>query len=345
MYEYPPSTNPNQTGPLARIVFELKPNVSYQIQPKGDEILIQFSLNAKGTAASPAVPASPDDGHAKPSEKEKPDVPVASASATEPATGSEAPADVYESSRPAEGRDRAARRPHELLFPRVQRLGRGLQARRRGRRRDPRLRARSAQSHRAGLERRQHRAPARREYPCQGTHHGSGRRRDRGQAPGSLRTEPPGEHLHHPVQFPEGLASRSGGDARVVSSGGREAAPAGPRRRGKLEPRSGPDALRVSSDRGRPERPVDRSPQRAPAPGRSPMEHPTSGGRRHQRSARAGDRGLDSGSGELSRGPQASGGRGGDAPQSHRPCRRSQQSCVEERRSRSSAGETTGAKR
>jgi polysaccharide export outer membrane protein len=43
MYEYPPATNPKQTGPLARIVFELKQDVSYRIDPMDNELHILFS--------------------------------------------------------------------------------------------------------------------------------------------------------------------------------------------------------------------------------------------------------------------------------------------------------------
>ncbi len=42
MYEYPAATNPNQTGPLARIVFEMKTDVRYDVQPQGNEIHIVF---------------------------------------------------------------------------------------------------------------------------------------------------------------------------------------------------------------------------------------------------------------------------------------------------------------
>lgn len=94
MYEYPPSTNPLQTGPLARIVFELKRSVTYHIEPKGNELLVQFSPNANGAAVS----ASVDDGHS--SRGVTPDVPTATpkegATETETGTGTGAPADVYD---------------------------------------------------------------------------------------------------------------------------------------------------------------------------------------------------------------------------------------------------------
>jgi polysaccharide export outer membrane protein len=43
MYEYPPATNPNQTGPLARIVFELKKNVNFRIEVLANELRVLFS--------------------------------------------------------------------------------------------------------------------------------------------------------------------------------------------------------------------------------------------------------------------------------------------------------------
>ena len=42
MYEYPEATNPNQTGPLARIVFELKRDVDYHIESHVDELRVTF---------------------------------------------------------------------------------------------------------------------------------------------------------------------------------------------------------------------------------------------------------------------------------------------------------------
>lgn len=43
MYEYPEATNPNQTGPLARIVFELKYDVDYHIESDVDELRVTFT--------------------------------------------------------------------------------------------------------------------------------------------------------------------------------------------------------------------------------------------------------------------------------------------------------------
>lgn len=69
MYEYPPSTNPHQNGPLARIVFELKPHVSYHIEPKENDLLIQFSSSASATTdaerATAPVSSPVDDGNAE----------------------------------------------------------------------------------------------------------------------------------------------------------------------------------------------------------------------------------------------------------------------------------------
>jgi len=43
MYEYPEANNPNQTGPLARIVFELKRDVDYDIESRLDELRVTFT--------------------------------------------------------------------------------------------------------------------------------------------------------------------------------------------------------------------------------------------------------------------------------------------------------------
>lgn len=43
MYEYPPATNPNHSGPLARIVFELKRDVSFQTEVQANELRVLFS--------------------------------------------------------------------------------------------------------------------------------------------------------------------------------------------------------------------------------------------------------------------------------------------------------------
>jgi polysaccharide export outer membrane protein len=48
MYEYPASTNPNQTGPLARIVFELKGDVDYHIEPRDSELWVTFTEPGAG---------------------------------------------------------------------------------------------------------------------------------------------------------------------------------------------------------------------------------------------------------------------------------------------------------
>lgn len=42
MYEYPEATNPNRSGPLARVVFELKQGVAYETRSVGDEIHVSF---------------------------------------------------------------------------------------------------------------------------------------------------------------------------------------------------------------------------------------------------------------------------------------------------------------
>ncbi|MGH9337393.1 MAG: polysaccharide biosynthesis/export family protein, partial [Vicinamibacteria bacterium] len=61
MYEYPPSTNPQGTGPLARIVFELKKEMGYQIENKENELHVSFGAKApakpsKGNGAATAKP-------------------------------------------------------------------------------------------------------------------------------------------------------------------------------------------------------------------------------------------------------------------------------------------------
>jgi len=78
MYEYSPATNPSQTGPLARIVFELKRDIGYQIESQASELHVIFS---EGTPSS--APAAP----------------TASAGPTANDSGdvvSEAPAEVYD---------------------------------------------------------------------------------------------------------------------------------------------------------------------------------------------------------------------------------------------------------
>lgn len=54
MYEYPAATNPNGNGPLARIVFELKQGIDYEVEPSDSELRVRFSA---GQAARPPVPA------------------------------------------------------------------------------------------------------------------------------------------------------------------------------------------------------------------------------------------------------------------------------------------------
>jgi polysaccharide export outer membrane protein len=51
MYEYPPATNPARNGPLARIVFELKNDVGYQIEPGQSELRVLFSENGAAKAS------------------------------------------------------------------------------------------------------------------------------------------------------------------------------------------------------------------------------------------------------------------------------------------------------
>jgi polysaccharide export outer membrane protein len=64
MYEYPPETNPSGTGPLARIVFELKSSVGYQIESQKSELRVMFSQGPVTAAPSPA--ATSDDGDVLP---------------------------------------------------------------------------------------------------------------------------------------------------------------------------------------------------------------------------------------------------------------------------------------
>jgi polysaccharide export outer membrane protein len=63
MYEYPPATNPLGNGPLARIVFELKGDVGYSVEPKANEIHVMFSQNAAPAApvGGPAPTEAPDE--------------------------------------------------------------------------------------------------------------------------------------------------------------------------------------------------------------------------------------------------------------------------------------------
>jgi polysaccharide export outer membrane protein len=64
MYEYPPATNPRGNGPLARIVFELKGSVGYQVASEASELRVTFSPSPDPPAATlaPAATAARDDG-------------------------------------------------------------------------------------------------------------------------------------------------------------------------------------------------------------------------------------------------------------------------------------------
>jgi polysaccharide export outer membrane protein len=61
MYEYPPSTNPSGNGPLARIVFELKGSVGYQVESKASELHVMFSEKSGSPTGTPAPAAAPSD--------------------------------------------------------------------------------------------------------------------------------------------------------------------------------------------------------------------------------------------------------------------------------------------
>jgi polysaccharide export outer membrane protein len=64
MYEYPAATNPNGNGPLARIVFELKRGIDYDVEPSDSELRVRFS--AARAAPSPAAPADSPPAEAAP---------------------------------------------------------------------------------------------------------------------------------------------------------------------------------------------------------------------------------------------------------------------------------------
>jgi polysaccharide export outer membrane protein len=59
MYEYPPATNPSGNGPLARIVFELKASIGFQLESKENEIHVRFT---EGSAPPPPSPEAKDRG-------------------------------------------------------------------------------------------------------------------------------------------------------------------------------------------------------------------------------------------------------------------------------------------
>ncbi len=65
MYEYPEATNPNQSGPLARIVFELKRDVDYEATSHHDEIHVTFwepgTLPAAESSVDPIAAVAPMD--------------------------------------------------------------------------------------------------------------------------------------------------------------------------------------------------------------------------------------------------------------------------------------------
>jgi polysaccharide export outer membrane protein len=91
MYEYPPETNPARNGPLARIVFELKNDVAYQIEPSASELRVRFS--GAGTAKAAGAPkateaqVNTDDGDSTVTAD------VVPAVATEEAPAADVPAD------------------------------------------------------------------------------------------------------------------------------------------------------------------------------------------------------------------------------------------------------------
>ncbi len=70
MYEYPPETNPSGTGPLARIVFELKGDIGYRVEAQASELHVTFSEGAPPAAPSgstaTAEPAANDNGDGEP---------------------------------------------------------------------------------------------------------------------------------------------------------------------------------------------------------------------------------------------------------------------------------------
>ncbi len=57
MYEYPPATNPSGTGPLARIVFELKGDIAYTVEAQASELHVLFSPGTP--SAAPAAATAP----------------------------------------------------------------------------------------------------------------------------------------------------------------------------------------------------------------------------------------------------------------------------------------------
>jgi polysaccharide export outer membrane protein len=71
MYEYPPETNPKGTGPLARIVFELKGSLGYEIKSVESELHVLFSLDSGAAALEPALPETSDDGDVVPETPEE----------------------------------------------------------------------------------------------------------------------------------------------------------------------------------------------------------------------------------------------------------------------------------
>ena len=62
MYEYPEATNPNLTGPLARIVFELKRDVGYDVEAREHALHVTLTdLEALAESDSDVVIPSPDE--------------------------------------------------------------------------------------------------------------------------------------------------------------------------------------------------------------------------------------------------------------------------------------------
>ena len=65
MYEYPEATNPKGTGPLARVVFELKREMDYSVSQTGHELHVTFTDHALlAESDHDIVPPTPEDAMA-----------------------------------------------------------------------------------------------------------------------------------------------------------------------------------------------------------------------------------------------------------------------------------------
>ena len=74
MYEYPEATNPKHSGPLARIVFELKHDVDFSIAPFGTELHVTFRDTTVPVFDEDSDASEPDTPEPAPTPEEEPEL-------------------------------------------------------------------------------------------------------------------------------------------------------------------------------------------------------------------------------------------------------------------------------